>query len=288
MYDVFISYASEDFEMANRIYNHLQRHLKDIFFDKKRIKPGATIGATIDSAIEGSKYVLLLISPSYMAKDYCRFEAMRAQFLSDRGKIKVIQVWHNVEKHDVAASFPNLGLPKEAAIKSSGDFNLMMKSVLETVRPLNISPEFKNLFDKIERMYKEWHRKALAPNTSAHEIMKGLGTCRAGLQQLLERAEKEKISDFYYVHQQQNISRYTEEITRAIENKRFKEQLSDTPTGFQVLGDLAVLFDQKLESIGQKPFAKSLVKGLLRIFGLLTGKPQLGMEEYKLLSSPKH
>jgi hypothetical protein len=84
-YDVFISYAHEEFAwVRDTVYRPLRdARLADgralrIFFDTESIKVGASWQQRISLAIDGSTFVVPVYSDIYFSRAYCRFEIRRA------------------------------------------------------------------------------------------------------------------------------------------------------------------------------------------------------------------
>jgi hypothetical protein len=84
-YDVFISYAHEEFSW---VYENVFVPFKEartadgrkleIFFDTSSIRVGAAWQDKISLAIDGSRYVVPVYSETYFQRPYCRFEIKRA------------------------------------------------------------------------------------------------------------------------------------------------------------------------------------------------------------------
>lgn len=68
MAKVFICYAEEDFEAAERMYNELLQIRQDPWMDKKSIVPGQKWEPTIREAIRTSDYFLAILSPHSVGK----------------------------------------------------------------------------------------------------------------------------------------------------------------------------------------------------------------------------
>ncbi len=84
-YDVFISYAHEEFTW---VYENVFVPLKDartadgrkleIFFDTSSIRVGSGWQDKISLAIDGSRFIVPVYSETYFKRPYCRFEIKRA------------------------------------------------------------------------------------------------------------------------------------------------------------------------------------------------------------------
>ena len=73
-YDSFLSYATEDIELAEKIYEKLKKKGKAIWFYKNTVKPGNTIVLDIDEGIKKSKYGILLLSKNFFNRNWPKKE----------------------------------------------------------------------------------------------------------------------------------------------------------------------------------------------------------------------
>lgn len=84
-YDVFISYAHDEFDW---VYEHIYVPFKDtklsdgrkleIFFDTSSLRVGSAWQDKISLAVDGSRFIVPVYSESYFKRPYCRFEIKRA------------------------------------------------------------------------------------------------------------------------------------------------------------------------------------------------------------------
>lgn len=108
-WDFFISHASEDKEGFVR---PLALALRDrglkIWYDEFTLTVGDRLRRSIDAGLAGSRYGIVVISPSFLAKEWPQKEldALVGRETGDR-KI-VLPVWHNVDAEDVRAYSPIL------------------------------------------------------------------------------------------------------------------------------------------------------------------------------------
>ena len=63
-YQVFLSYATDDKEIARRIVDKLHEQGVRVWFDTFELRPGDSIAKAIDDAISASDYLVVLLSPS--------------------------------------------------------------------------------------------------------------------------------------------------------------------------------------------------------------------------------
>lgn len=106
-YDVFISYSSDDFEIArNETIEELEsrRDIKACIHERD-FQPGEYIAENISRAIHSSKKIILFISKNFLGSEWCAYEldiALMEEMHSGRRVIMVIMV------EDV----PNANLPR--------------------------------------------------------------------------------------------------------------------------------------------------------------------------------
>ena len=94
--NVFISYAHEDEPLKDHLLQHLAGLVRDglirIWHDRN-IDGGDYWVASIDNALEQASLVLLLVSPSFLASDYCYgSELQRALVKAAAGEARVIPI----------------------------------------------------------------------------------------------------------------------------------------------------------------------------------------------------
>jgi hypothetical protein len=65
---IFISYASEDFNIADRLADTLEIFGFSIWFDKKSLLPGDNWKSEIRKAIKNCRYIILLLSNHSVSK----------------------------------------------------------------------------------------------------------------------------------------------------------------------------------------------------------------------------
>src|SRR2546421_9745171 len=93
---VFYSYAHEDESLRNELEKHLsllqRRGIITTWHDRK-IVPGTDWAYAIDSHLNEATIILLLVSPDFMASDYCySIEMDRALKRHQAGKARVIPI----------------------------------------------------------------------------------------------------------------------------------------------------------------------------------------------------
>lgn len=116
--EVFISYSHKDDDLREELVTHLanlKRQGKITAWHDRAIEAGEEWEAQLKSRLESARIILLLISPPFMASDYCYdIEMQRAIERHDAGTARVIPIilrpcdWQG-------SPFSKLqGLPKDA------------------------------------------------------------------------------------------------------------------------------------------------------------------------------
>lgn len=95
-YNAFISYAHADEKRLERLHKHLTMLRRDgslQAWSDHAIIPGDNVGQTISAALEQSSLFIALVSPDYLASNYCfEKEFQRALALQAEGRLRIVAV----------------------------------------------------------------------------------------------------------------------------------------------------------------------------------------------------
>jgi len=94
---LFLSYSHKDESLKDELETHLKglerRGVISRPWSDRRIEPGTEWAAEIDQGLSKADIILLLISPDFVASDYCYTKEMGAALVRHQeGKAKVIPV----------------------------------------------------------------------------------------------------------------------------------------------------------------------------------------------------
>jgi tetratricopeptide (TPR) repeat protein len=93
---VFLSYSHRDEKLCERFLVHLsQLHREGLIeqWHDRRIAPGSGWAGTIDDALNSADIVILLVSPDFLASDYCNdVEMTHALERSQKGEARLVPV----------------------------------------------------------------------------------------------------------------------------------------------------------------------------------------------------
>lgn len=150
MITVFMSYTHVDEELRNKLEIHLtmlkREGLIDAWYDR-RIVAGSDIDAEIIGALEKAQIILLLVSPEFLASNYCfEREMTRALERNDAGDARVIPVilrpcdWLNSPLKDLLATPPD-GKPVKQWADIDEAFLAVTKDIRKAVQAASGAPK---------------------------------------------------------------------------------------------------------------------------------------------------
>jgi hypothetical protein len=151
---VFLSYAHEDDEMRKELLKHLallQREQLIEKWDDRQIEGGDEWAGAIDANLEAAEIVLLLVSASFLASDYCYDKEMNRALQRHRaGECQLIPVilrpcaWKTAPFGQLQ-SFPDDGKPISKFDPVDDGYLQVeqgLRRVIAELRPLALSPKF--------------------------------------------------------------------------------------------------------------------------------------------------
>ncbi len=101
-WDVFISHASEDkAAVAKPLADSLQAAGLKVWYDEYTLSLGDNLRRSIEQGLAGSRYGIVILSPSFFAKKWTQLELDGLFALERPGQKKILPVWHNVTAADV-------------------------------------------------------------------------------------------------------------------------------------------------------------------------------------------
>jgi hypothetical protein len=134
-WDLFISHASEDKETLVRPLAYaLSAFGARVWYDELTIDVGDSLSRSIDKGISQSWYGLVVLSPSFFAKDWPEYE-LQGLVAKELGREKVIiPIWHQVNRDDVLKYSPTLADKKALQSKDQDPVQIAVQ-ILSIIRP---------------------------------------------------------------------------------------------------------------------------------------------------------
>lgn len=123
-YDFFISHASED---KNELVRDLAEALKNenfrVWYDEFELVIGDSLRKKIDQGLTNSKYGIVIISPSFIKKNWTDYELNGMVAREMNGHKVILPIWHKVTKDEVLSYSPTLAdkMALNTAIHSLND-----------------------------------------------------------------------------------------------------------------------------------------------------------------------
>lgn len=109
-YDVYVSHASEDRDaIARPLARELRERGYKVFFDDYTLAAGDQLGAKIDEGLANARRGVVILSPSFFAKDWPRYELDKLlERESTTGETVLLPIWHGVDVEQVTRFSPVL------------------------------------------------------------------------------------------------------------------------------------------------------------------------------------
>jgi len=135
LYDLFICHASEDKDSFVRpLAELLQKENVEVWYDEFSLKLGDSIRRSIDKGLSQSRFGVVVISPSFLKKEWTQYELDGLTEKEISGKEKVIlPIWHSIEYKSVLNYSPSLA-NKKAALSKNGLKNIV-KEIMGVIHP---------------------------------------------------------------------------------------------------------------------------------------------------------
>lgn len=123
MFDLFISHATPDKdEVVRPLAEALKTRGADVFYDEWEIRVGDSLREKIDAGLARSRFGVVILSESFLARRQWTERELNGLFaLEGEGHPRILPVWHNVTKTQVASYSPVLA--DRAALKTA-DYTL--------------------------------------------------------------------------------------------------------------------------------------------------------------------
>lgn len=108
-YTAFISHASEDKDEVARPLSEALRELGHaVWYDEMTLKIGDSLRRTIDRGLANSRFGIVVLSPSFFAKNWPQYELDGMVAREVAGQKVILPLWHKVSKNEVLAYSPTL------------------------------------------------------------------------------------------------------------------------------------------------------------------------------------
>jgi hypothetical protein len=136
-WDVFVSHAYEDKDAVVRpLANRLKRYGLQVWFDEFSLKIGDSLRASIDKGLKGSRFGLVVLSPSFFIKKWTNAEYDSLVQLEDGAQQIILPVWFGVGHDQVVEFSPALAGKMALRLEASEEsIDRVALEILERVHP---------------------------------------------------------------------------------------------------------------------------------------------------------
>jgi hypothetical protein len=109
IYDVFISHASEDKDaIVKSLATSLANRGLRVWYDEFTLQIGDSLRRMIDRGIASSRIGLVVLSPSFIKKDWTNHELDGILARTLVGQQQILPIWHEISKQEVLDYSPSL------------------------------------------------------------------------------------------------------------------------------------------------------------------------------------
>ena len=121
-YDVFISHATEDKEaVARPLAISLVSHGLRVWYDEFELRIGVSLRRKIDLGLARSRFGVVVISPSFFAKNWPQYELDGLVTREMTGEQVILPLWHQISKQEVIDYSPSLA---DKVARNTSDFTI--------------------------------------------------------------------------------------------------------------------------------------------------------------------
>lgn len=99
--EVFVSYASEDREVAEAIAKGLTDLGIPTFFDRFSLEVGESVFESVQRGLASAKFGVIVVSTESLTKDWPREEVRQLRRAQIEDRTRLLPVWHNVTAEEV-------------------------------------------------------------------------------------------------------------------------------------------------------------------------------------------
>jgi hypothetical protein len=134
-YDVFICHASEDKDdFVRPLAERLRENRIEVWYDEFSLKVGDSIRRAIDIGLAKSRYGIVVLSKSFINKEWPQWELDGLVQRQNTAKANIIlPIWYGITKKEVIAFSASLADKK--AVIASKDLNYVVLEILKVVKP---------------------------------------------------------------------------------------------------------------------------------------------------------
>ncbi len=176
-WDVFVSHAFEDNEFASEIAESLKRIGFKVWFDGFELHVGDSLRRSIDNGLSKSRFGIVILSPSFFAKEWTQRELDALTSRETKGKKIILPIWHHISVQEIIKYSPILA--DRFAIDSKVGIDKTIESLLSVIKQNtskagrakdNAKTDFVVELQNIKRVLLNKQKEIDLVVTQAHEV----------------------------------------------------------------------------------------------------------------------
>ena len=158
-YDVFISHAYEDQnEFAGQLALLLKKKGLKVWYSGFELKLGASITASVNEALQKSRFGIVLLSPVYLTKIWAMKE-LEALMMTETEGNRILPILHGISVETLRKKMPLLA--DKYAVSSRRGMNYVLSKILAVVNGTAPSMRFSGKRKKAPRPSKRQVRTSI-------------------------------------------------------------------------------------------------------------------------------
>lgn len=130
-YDAFVSYASEDRDVALEIGHGLMANGISVWLDRFILKVGDNVVDVINQGLNSSRTGIVIVSHASLGKNWPEYELRILVTDEINGRKRLLPVWHEVSEDDVRQHHP--GLATIFALKTQDGLENIIGQLVESL-----------------------------------------------------------------------------------------------------------------------------------------------------------
>lgn len=136
LFDVFISYATEDKENFVRpLAERLRKEHVEVWYDEFSLTIGDSLRRSIDKGLSNSRFGIVIFSNNFFNKQWPQKEldGLLSREISESNNI-ILPIWHNITHKEIVKFSPILA--DKVAIKSTKGIDWVTKELIKKIKPM--------------------------------------------------------------------------------------------------------------------------------------------------------
>lgn len=208
-FDVFVSHAWEDRDIARLLSESLQKAGLEVWFSGLELNPGDNLRRSIDLGTANSRYGVVIFSPAFLnlEKYWTQYELdALVQVENIDGRKTLLPIWLNVDAKDLRQVSP--ALAGRLAILWSEGLDSVVQQILRVVRPI---PKSQRRMALEHRLFDRLYHYEDATSVALRLLGSGVESFAMNEVSVVTTDESYQFPEQYRAQREKLISKFREE-----------------------------------------------------------------------------